>query len=50
MAEAAVPPAGETDGDREARKIRVAETRDRLKARRTDLERSVSKIRRVIKK
>ncbi len=50
MAEAAVPPAGEADGDRAARKIRVAETRDRTKARRTDFERSVSKIRKATKK
>ncbi len=50
MAEAAVPPSGEADGEGEARRIRVAETRDRLKARRTDFERSVSKIRKATKK
>lgn len=50
MAEAAVPPAGEADGEGEDRKIRVAEIRERLKARRLDFERSVSKTRKHAKK
>ena len=50
LAEAAVPPDdGASDGG-EARKARVAATRDRLKAKRTDLETSLSKIRRTVVK
>jgi hypothetical protein len=50
MAEAAVSPADDDDNEGEARKARVPETRDRLKAKGTDLERGLLKIRRVSKK
>lgn len=50
MAEAAVPPAGESDGDEAARQARVDETRDRLRSKRTDLARGLARVRKVAKK
>jgi hypothetical protein len=50
LAEAAVPPAGESEGDEVARQTRVDETRDRLRSKRTDLARGLARVRKIPKK
>ncbi len=50
MAEAATPPAGEGEGEVEARKLRVAETKGRLRSKKGDLEVGLAKVRKTAKK
>ena len=50
MAEAAVPPAGSEEGAEEVRKGRVAEARDRLKAKKGELEAGLAKVRKTGKR
>jgi hypothetical protein len=47
LAEAVVPPAAGADGDSVDRRARVAEARERLKAKRPELEKGITKVRRL---
>ena len=49
MAEAAVPPAEDTEGAAEERRTKVAEAAARLKSRKGDLEKGLSKVRKLSK-
>ena len=50
LAEAATAPAGEGEEEAQAYKVRCAKAKDRLRARKADLEVGLAKVRKVIKK